>query len=41
MEPISIQMMYPNCKSIHARAYTVHRSVEQQLRKEIVRFVTN
>jgi hypothetical protein len=33
--------MDPNCKPIHARAYTVHRSVEQQLqqRKEIVRFV--
>jgi hypothetical protein len=28
-----------NCKAIHARAYTVPRSVEQQLRKEIVRLV--
>jgi hypothetical protein len=41
MEPISLQLMYPNCKPIHARAYTVPRSVEQQLQqnKEIVRFV--
>jgi hypothetical protein len=31
--------MNPNCKPIHARAYTVPRSVEQQLRKEIVRLV--
>jgi hypothetical protein len=33
--------MDPNCKSIHARAFTVPRSVEQQLQqsKEIVRLV--
>jgi hypothetical protein len=33
--------MDANCKSIHARAYTVPRSVEQQLQqsKEIVRLV--
>jgi hypothetical protein len=31
--------MGPNCQEIHARAYTVPRSVEQQLRKEIVRLV--
>jgi dsDNA-specific endonuclease/ATPase MutS2 len=31
--------MDPNCKPIHARAYTVPRSVEQQLRKEIVKLV--
>jgi hypothetical protein len=31
MEPISLQMMDPNCKPIHARAYTVPRSVKQQL----------
>jgi hypothetical protein len=34
--------MDPICKPIHARAYTVPRSVEQQLqrkRKEIVRLV--
>jgi hypothetical protein len=40
--PISFQLMDPNCKPIHARAYTVPRSVEQQLqqlRKEIVRLV--
>jgi hypothetical protein len=41
MEPISLQLMDPNCKPIHARAYTVPRSAEQQLRqsKEIVRLV--
>jgi hypothetical protein len=39
MEPISLQMMDPNCKPIHALAYNVLRSVEQQLRKEIVRLV--
>jgi hypothetical protein len=39
--PISLQLMDPNCKQIHARAYTVPRSVEQQLQqsKEIVRLV--
>jgi hypothetical protein len=33
--------MNPNCKLIHARVYTVPRSVEQQLQqsKEIVRLV--
>jgi hypothetical protein len=35
MEPISLQLKDPNCKPIHARAYTVPRTVEQQLRKEI------
>jgi hypothetical protein len=41
MEPISLQLMDPNCKPIHERAYTVPRSVEQQLQKckEIVRLV--
>jgi hypothetical protein len=41
MEPISLQLMDPNCKPIHARAYNVPRSVEQQLQisKEIVRLV--
>jgi hypothetical protein len=41
MEPISLQLMDPNCKPIHARAYTVPRSVEQQLQqsKKIVRLV--
>jgi hypothetical protein len=41
IEPISHQLMDPNCKPIHARAYTVPRSVEQQLQysKEIVRLV--
>jgi hypothetical protein len=39
--PISLLLMDPNCKPIHARAYTVPRSVEQQLQqsKEIVRLV--
>jgi hypothetical protein len=31
MEPISIQWMDPNCKPVHAHAYTVPGSVEQQL----------
>jgi hypothetical protein len=31
MESMSLQLMDPNCKPIHARAYTVLRSVEQQL----------
>jgi hypothetical protein len=41
MEPItiSLKLMDPNCKPIHAYAYTVPRSVEQQLCKEIVRLV--
>jgi hypothetical protein len=41
MEPISLQLMDPNFKPIHARAYTVPRSVEQQLQysKDIVRLV--
>jgi hypothetical protein len=39
--PISLQLMDPNCKPIHPRAYTVPRSVEQQLQysKDIVRLV--
>jgi hypothetical protein len=39
--PISLQLMDPNCKPIHARAYTVPKSVEQQLQqsKKIVRLV--
>jgi hypothetical protein len=39
--PISLQLMDPNCKPIHARAYSVPISVEQQLQqsKEIVRLV--
>jgi hypothetical protein len=41
MEPISLQLMDPNCKTIHARVYTVPRSVERQLQqcKVIVRLV--
>jgi hypothetical protein len=38
---INLQLMDPNCKPIHVRAYTVPRSVEQQLQqgKDIVRLV--
>jgi hypothetical protein len=41
MEPISLQLMDPNCKPIHARPYAVPISGEQQLQqsKEIVRLV--
>jgi hypothetical protein len=41
MEPISLQLMVPNCKPIHVHVRTVPRSVEQQLQqsKEIVRLV--
>jgi hypothetical protein len=31
--PISLQLMDANYKPIHARAYTVPKSVEQQLQK--------
>jgi hypothetical protein len=39
--PISLQLIYSYCKPIHVHAYTVPRSVEQQLKhsKEIVRLV--
>jgi hypothetical protein len=39
--PITLQLIEPNCEPIHALAYTVPRSVEQQLQqsKEIVRLV--
>jgi hypothetical protein len=39
--PISLQLMDPDCNLVHARAYTVPRSAEQQLQqsKEIVRLV--
>ena len=39
MEPISLHLMDKGCKPVHARPYTVPRSVEQQLRKEIARLV--
>jgi hypothetical protein len=41
MEPISLQLMDPNCKPIHVCAYTIPRLVEHQLQKtkEIVRLV--
>ena len=39
MKPISLQLMNEECKPVHARPYTVPRSVEQQLRKEIARLV--
>jgi hypothetical protein len=40
-EPISLQLMETHCKPVHARVYTVPRSVKQQLqkRKEIVQLV--
>jgi hypothetical protein len=40
-QSMSLQLIDPNCKPIHTRAYTVPRSVEQQLQqsKEIVRLV--
>jgi hypothetical protein len=37
MKPLSLQLMNKECKPVHARPYTVPRSVEQQLRKEIPR----
>jgi hypothetical protein len=39
--PISLQLMDPNCKPIHAHLYIAPQSVEQQLQqsKEIVRLV--
>jgi hypothetical protein len=39
--PISLQLMDPNCKPIHARVYTAPGSVKQRLQhiKEIVKLV--
>jgi hypothetical protein len=31
--PISLRVMDPNCKSFHTRAYTVPKSLEQQLQQ--------
>ena len=39
MEPISLHLMDKGSKPVHARLYTVPRSGEQQLRKEIARLV--
>jgi hypothetical protein len=39
MKPISLQLMNKERKPVHAHPYTVPRSVEQQLRKEIARLV--
>jgi hypothetical protein len=41
MKPISLQLMDPNFKPVHAHVYTVPRSVEPQMKhgKEIVRLV--
>jgi hypothetical protein len=39
MEPLSLHLMNKGCKPVHARPYTVPKSVEQQLRKEIARLV--
>jgi hypothetical protein len=39
--PISIQLMDPNCKPVHALSYTLPKSVKQewQQNKEITRLV--
>jgi len=39
MNPISLHLIDKGVKPVHARPYTVPRSVEQQLRKEIARLV--
>ena len=39
MDPISLHLIDKGVKSVHARPYTVPRSVEQQLRTEIARLV--
>jgi hypothetical protein len=39
MAPISLSLIESGSKLVHALPYTVHRSVEQQLRKEIARLV--
>jgi hypothetical protein len=40
MEPIRLNLIDANCKPVHARAYTVLRSVEQlQQSKETLRLV--
>jgi hypothetical protein len=39
MAPISLNLIDPGSKPVNARPYTVPRSVEQQLRKEIARLV--
>jgi hypothetical protein len=39
MAPISLNLIDQGSKPVHARPYTVPRSVEQQLRKEIARLV--
>jgi hypothetical protein len=39
MDPISLHLADKGVKPVHARPYTVPRSVEQQLRTEIARLV--
>jgi hypothetical protein len=39
MAPISLNLIDPRSKPVHACPYTVPRSVAQQLRKEIARLV--
>ena len=39
MAPISLNLIDPGSRPVHARPYTVPRSLEQQLRKEIARLV--
>ena len=38
MDPICLHLIDKGVKPVHARPYTVPRSVEQQLRTEIARF---
>jgi hypothetical protein len=35
MEPISLQLMDPNCKPIHVRAYTVPISLEKNCKRTL------
>jgi hypothetical protein len=39
MAPISLNLTEPGSKPVHAWPYTVPRSVDQQLHKEIARLV--
>jgi hypothetical protein len=39
MAPISLNLIDPGSKLVHARPFAVPRSVEWQLRKEIARLV--
>jgi hypothetical protein len=39
MAPISLNLVDPGSKPVHACSYTVPRTVEQQLRQEVERLV--